>query len=74
VISSRPWKVVVCPRRIILPPAHYDVHPKAIQEILGHANITTTLNIYGHLLPKVLHSATDRLGALAPDEATDETQ
>ena len=37
----------------------YDVHPKAIQEILGHANITTTLNIYGHLLPKVLHSASE---------------
>ena len=52
----------------------YDVHPKAIQEILGHANITTTLNIYGHLLPKVLRSATDRMGALAPDEETDETQ
>ena len=48
--------------------------PKAIQEILGHANITTTLNIYGHLLPKVLRSATDRMGTLAPDEETDETQ
>jgi integrase len=52
----------------------YDVHPKAIQEILRHANITTTLNIYGHLLAKVLRSATDRMGALAPDEETDETQ
>jgi len=48
----------------------YDVHPKAIQEILGHANITTTLNIYGHLLPKVLQSATDRMGALAPDDTS----
>jgi integrase len=50
-----------------------DVHPKAIQEILGHANITTTPNIYGHLPPKVLRSATDRMGALAPDQETDET-
>ena len=33
-----------------------------------------TLNIYGHLLPKVLRSATDRMGALARDEETDETQ
>ena len=46
----------------------YDVHPKAIQEILGHANITTTLNIYGHLLPKVLQNATDRMGALASEQ------
>jgi len=51
----------------------YDVHPKAIQEILGYANITT-LNIYGHLLPKVLRSATDRMGALAPDKEPDETE
>lgn len=49
----------------------YDVHPKAIQRILGHANITTTLNFYGHLLPKVLQSATDRMGALAPDNKSD---
>jgi len=26
-------------------------HPKAIQEHLGHRDITTTLNVYGHLLP-----------------------
>ena len=27
------------------------VHPKAIQARLGHASITTTLNVYGHLMP-----------------------
>lgn len=43
----------------------YNVHPKAIQEILGHANITTTLNIYGHLLPNVLRDATDQMAGLA---------
>lgn len=26
-------------------------HPKAIQQALGHASITTTLDTYGHLLP-----------------------
>jgi integrase len=52
----------------------YEVHPKAIQEILGHANITTTLNTYGHLLPKVLATATERMGALAPDKETDEAE
>jgi integrase len=50
----------------------YQVHPKAIQAVLGHANITTTLNVYGHLLPNVLREATDRMGGLAetPPEST----
>jgi Phage integrase family len=26
-------------------------HPKSIQRHLGHSSITTTLNIYGHLMP-----------------------
>lgn len=26
-------------------------HPKAIQEMCGHASITTTLDVYGHLFP-----------------------
>lgn len=34
-------------------------HPKAIQEHLGHADIQTTFNVYGHLLP----SAQEALGA-----------
>jgi integrase len=58
----------------------YKVHPKAIQEILGHANITTTLNVYGHLLPNVLRDAADQMAGLAgeddetltPDEADDD--
>jgi integrase len=28
-------------------------HPKAIQARLGHASITTTLNLYGHLFPSL---------------------
>ena len=34
-------------------------HPKAIQDHLGHKDIQTTFNVYGHLLPSV-H---DALGA-----------
>ncbi len=49
----------------------YQVHPKAIQAILGHANITTTLNVYGHLLPNVLREATDRIGGLAGERPDD---
>lgn len=30
-----------------------NVHPKVVQEILGHKDITTTLNIYSHVLPEV---------------------
>jgi integrase len=29
------------------------VHPKFVQELLGHADITTTLNTYSHVIPKL---------------------
>ena len=38
-------------------------HPKAIQTHLGHRDITTTLNVYGHLLPSVEAALTDALDA-----------
>jgi integrase len=50
----------------------YKVHPKAIQAILGHANIQITMDTYGHLLPSVLQDATDQMGALAPPEEAEE--
>ena len=31
---------------------HAGEHPKVIQARLGHADIKTTMNIYGHLLPE----------------------
>ncbi len=36
-------------------------HPKAIQERLGHASITMTLDRYGHLLPGLGDSLADAL-------------
>lgn len=27
------------------------MHPKLVQELLGHADIMTTLNTYGHVVP-----------------------
>ena len=27
------------------------MHPKLVQELLGHANIMTTLNTYSHVVP-----------------------
>jgi integrase len=40
------------------------VHIKVVQELLGHSNITTTLNIYSHVLPSLHQDAMDRLSNL----------
>jgi integrase len=32
---------------------------KAVQEILGHGSIVTTMNIYGHVLPSIHQEAMD---------------
>ncbi len=37
------------------------VHPKIVQEILGHSDISMTLNIYSHVLPTIQESAIDKL-------------
>lgn len=29
------------------------VHPKVVQEILGHSQITTTMDIYSHAMPSM---------------------
>ena len=34
---------------------------KEIQEAMGHASITTTLDIYGHLMPNSRQESADRL-------------
>ena len=36
-------------------------HPKAIQQALGHASITTTLDTYGHLLPGAFKHSGERI-------------
>lgn len=36
-------------------------HPKMVQAYLGHANISITLDIYGHLFPSVADELADRL-------------
>jgi hypothetical protein len=36
-------------------------HPKAIQEMLGHESITTTTDLYGHMLPLLEDQTADRL-------------
>jgi integrase len=39
-------------------------HAKAIQEMLGHASITTTLDLYGHLFDTLQEEAAGRLDAI----------
>lgn len=41
------------------------VNLKKIQKLMGHSNITTTLNIYGHLIEKAEDAADKRTGLLA---------
>ena len=33
------------------------VHPKIVQEMLGHATITQTMDTYGHVLPNMKEKA-----------------
>ena len=39
-------------------------HPKVVQEMLGHSNISMTMDTYSHVLPTMQRAAVDRLGDL----------
>jgi len=41
---------------------------KFIQQQMGHASITTTMDLYGHLLPEASEGAGERLDALVFSE------
>lgn len=38
-------------------------HPRAVMERMGHSSITTTLNVYGHLFPRIHDELTNNLDA-----------
>ena len=40
------------------------VHPKVVQERLGHANIGITLDTYSHVTPAMQSDAAERVAAL----------
>ena len=46
------------------------VHPKIVQERLGHSSVSTTLDIYSHVLPGLQEAAAHRFdeGLEAPNE------
>jgi integrase len=39
------------------------VHPKVVQERLGHSTIAITMDLYSHVMPTVQRDAVDRFGA-----------
>jgi integrase len=36
------------------------VHPKVVQELLGHSNIGITMDVYSHVLPSMQKEAMDK--------------
>ena len=40
------------------------IHPKIVQEILGHSQISMTMDIYSHVLPNMQQDAMDKLNDL----------
>ena len=44
--------------------------PKMLQEIMGHASITTTLDLYGHLYPGDMDRYPDRLDTAIEEAST----
>ena len=37
------------------------VHPKVVQERMGHGSIVMTMNIYSHVLPSMQEGAADKI-------------
>lgn len=40
------------------------IHPRTVMEILGHSQISVTMNTYGHVQPDVLRAASDAMDQL----------
>ena len=41
-----------------------EIHPKVVQELLGHANVTVTLDTYSHVLPNMQGQAAEKMDAM----------
>jgi integrase len=44
------------------------VHPKVVQELLGHSEISMTMDTYSHVLPSMQREAMDKLDAFFSDD------
>ena len=40
------------------------IHPKVVQKLLGHTQISMTMDIYSHVLPSMQQDAVSRLNSL----------
>ncbi|MGD0946780.1 MAG: site-specific integrase [Candidatus Binatia bacterium] len=40
------------------------VHPRVVMEILGHSQISVTMNTYSHVMPTLLRDAADKMDAI----------
>jgi integrase len=51
------------------------VHPKLVQDFLGHSSIKTTLDTYSHVMPTIHDDAIRKLDLiLGDDDPADNTQ
>lgn len=50
------------------------VHPKIVQEMLGHSSIQITLDVYSHVLPGLQKAAAEQLGSLLPEGVISENK
>lgn len=50
------------------------VHPKIVQELLGHSNISMTMDVYSHVLPGMQHDAISKLNSVLGKYAGDEVE
>ena len=49
------------------------VHPKIVQERLGHASIATTLDLYSHVSPGLQQAAAAKLDNIFTDEGNSDS-
>lgn len=47
------------------------VHPKIVQEILGHSNVNITMTVYSHVLPSMQKGAMDMLNSAFLEQETE---
>jgi integrase len=52
-----------------------NVHPKVVSEMLGHAKVSITLDMYSHVLPTMQQESADKIDEMfAPKEDADDNE
>ena len=50
------------------------IHPKIVQEILGHSSIAVTMNVYSHVLPTMQQNAMGMLGNAFTEQEDEDSE